>query len=272
MTNDALPPESLGRAPGRDRMQTRRVAVIGAGQTSYAVVDQPVGNGRAIAQLLAREGASIVAVDRDAASATETVELIRAEGGTARAWVADVSEPESIEAMIAGARDTLGSLDGLVYNVGIPGSADFENTTAEAWDHVLDVNLRGAMLTVRAALPIMEKGSSIVFISSIGALRGLGRMIAYDASKAALSSLVRATAIARKDDQVRANIVMPGLIDTGIGRDANRSVPGRESVPVPLGRRGTAWEVAYAVLFLLGAESSYITGQTLVVDGGKTTL
>ena len=118
----------------------------------------------------------------------------------------------------------------------------------------------------------MEARSSIVFISSIGAVRGVGRMIAYDASKAGLSALVRATAIARKDDGVRANVVMPGLIDTGLGRNANRDLPERQEIPVPLGRRGTAWEVAFATLFLLSRESAYITGQTLAVDGGKTTL
>jgi len=103
-------------------------------------------------------------------------------------------------------------------------------------------------------------------------VRGIGRMIAYDASKAGLSALVRATAIARQDDAVRANIVMLGMIDTGIGRDGDRNMPGRDSIPVPLGRRGTAWEAAYASLFLLSHESGFITGQTLAVDGGRTTL
>jgi NAD(P)-dependent dehydrogenase (short-subunit alcohol dehydrogenase family) len=128
------------------------------------------------------------------------------------------------------------------------------------------------MLTARAALPVLEPGSSIVFTSSIGAVRGIGRMIAYDASKAGLSALVRATAIARKDDAIRANIVMLGMIDTGIGRDGDRNMPGREGIPVPLGRRGTAWEVAYVSLFLLSHESTFVTGQTLAVDGGRTTL
>jgi NAD(P)-dependent dehydrogenase (short-subunit alcohol dehydrogenase family) len=186
--------------------------------------------------------------------------------------VADVSEPQSIHDMVAAADRELAGIDGLVYNVGVPGPVGFEENTPEAWDTTLDVNLRGAMLTVRAALPVLEPGSSIVFISSIGAVRGIGRMIAYDASKAGLSSLVRATAIARQDDAIRANIVMLGMIDTGIGRDGDRNMPGRQNIPVPLGRRGTAWEVAYASLFLLSHESTFITGQTLAVDGGRTTL
>jgi NAD(P)-dependent dehydrogenase (short-subunit alcohol dehydrogenase family) len=183
-----------------------------------------------------------------------------------------VAEPGEIEAMIAAARHRLGGIDGLVYNVGVPGPVGFEENVADAWDDTLKVNLRGAMLTARAALPVLEPRSSIVFVSSIGAVRGIGRMIAYDASKAGLSALVRATAIARQDDAVRANIVMLGMIDTGIGRDGDRTMPGRERIPVPLGRRGTAWEAAYASLFLLSHESTFITGQTLPVDGGRTTL
>ncbi len=269
---DTLPSEALGSAPGLGRMKDRRVVVVGGGQTDFQLTDQPIGNGRALAVLLAREGAHVVVVDRDEDSANETVKLIRSEAGFAHTVVADVLEPESIDAMIATAQDRLGRIDGLVYNVGVPGPVGFEENTPEAWDATLNANLRGAMLTVRAALPVLDWGSAIVFVSSIGAVRGIGRMIAYDASKAGLSALVRATAIARKEDAVRANIVMLGMIDTGIGRDGDRNMPGRENIPVPLGRRGTAWEVAYASLFLLSHESSFITGQTLAVDGGRTTL
>jgi NAD(P)-dependent dehydrogenase (short-subunit alcohol dehydrogenase family) len=253
-------------------MGGRRVVVIGGGQTDFDLEDQPIGIGRAISVLLAREGSRVVVADRDSGSADATVSLIRDEGGSASSLVADVSDPESIESMIDAARRELGSIDGLVYNVGVPGPVGFEAATAEAWDMTVDVNLRGAMLAARAVLPVVESGSSLVFTSSIGAVRGMGRMIAYDASKAGLSALVRATAIARKDDAVRANIVMPGMIDTGLGRDADRGIAGRANIPVPLGRRGTAWEVAYATLFLLSDESSFITGQTLAVDGGRTTL
>lgn len=268
----SLPGEALGIAPGRGRMVGRRVVVVGGGQTDFHLQDQPIGNGRALALILAREGAHVLVVDRDEESAQDSVELILAEGGVADMLVADVSEPQSIAEMIGAANRQLRGIDGLVYNVGVPGPVGFEENTPEAWDTTLGVNLRGAMLTARSALPVMEPGSSIVFISSIGAVRGIGRMIAYDASKAGLSALVRATAIARQDDAIRANIVMLGMIDTGIGRDGDRNMPGREKIPVPLGRRGTAWEGAYASLFLLSHESTFITGQTLAVDGGRTTL
>ena len=270
MSTFELPPESRGQAPSRQRMLGRRV-VVGAGQTEFHLEEQPIGNGRAIAVLLAREGAEVVAVDRDESSAEGTVELIRAEGGTASAWIADVSEPRAIEEMVEGARRQLGGLDGLAYNVGVTGPLGFEDSTPEAWDATFSVNLRGAMLTARAALPVMEPGSSLVFTSSTGALRGNASLMAYASSKAGLAALVRSVASARKDDAVRANIVMPGMVDTGLGRSASRDL-GRAATPVALGRQGTAWEVAYAALFLLSQESAYVTAQTLVVDGGLTTL
>ena len=253
-------------------MVGRRVVVVGAGQTDFDLDDQPVGNGRAISVLLAREGAEVFAVDVDESAAAGTVELIRAEGGVAHAWVADVGDPQAVDEMVGAAHRQLGGLDGLAYNVGVAGPDGLDASTPEAWDDTFAVNLRGAMLTARAALPVMEPGSALVFTSSIGALRGTGRVIAYESSKAGLAALMRAVAIARRDDAIRSNIVMPGLIDTGLGRNATRADPGRATVPVPLGRQGTAWEVAYAALFLLSHESAYVTGQTLVVDGGRTTI
>jgi NAD(P)-dependent dehydrogenase (short-subunit alcohol dehydrogenase family) len=249
----------------------RRIVVVGAGQTDFGIADQPVGNGRAISLLLAREGARVVAVDCNAPAAGATVELIEAAGGHATAVIADVADPRSVEAMVEHSREWLGAIDGIAYNVGVPGVVGFEASTPEAWDATFAVNLRGAMLTARAALPEMERGASVVFTSSIGALRPTGRVVAYESSKAALGGLMRAVAFEGKDRGICANIVMPGLIDTGLGRSADGTTP-RRAIPVPLGRQGTAWEVAYAALFLLSHESAYITGQTLAVDGGRTSL
>jgi NAD(P)-dependent dehydrogenase (short-subunit alcohol dehydrogenase family) len=267
-----LPVESRGQAPGRGRMVGRRIVVVGAGQVEYDLEDQPVGNGRAMSLLFAREGATIAAVDRNQAAADTTVELIEAAGGQAHAVLADVADPDQIETMVNQAHHWLGAIDGVAYNVGVPGPKGLPAMTPQSWDATFDINLRGAMLTARAALPVMQPGGALVFTSSIGSIKPTGRQVAYEASKAALAAVMRAVAVEGKDRSIRANIVMPGLIDTGMGRNANRDLPFRSSIPIPLGRQGTAWEVAYAALFLLSNESAYITGQTLAVDGGRTTL
>jgi NAD(P)-dependent dehydrogenase (short-subunit alcohol dehydrogenase family) len=266
-----LPPESLGEAPAHGRMAGRRVVVLGAGQTDYGLDEQPVGNGRAISLLLAREGAKVAAIDRDDAAARGTAELITGAGGEATAVVADVAEPAAVEDAITRSHQWMGGIDGIVYNVGIPGAKGWEANTAEAFDATMSVNLRGAMLACRAALPIMDAGSSCVLVSSIASQRPTGQILAYEASKAAMGALMRAVAFEGRERAIRANIVMLGLIDTGLGRSANESQH-RKAIPVALGRQGTAWEVAYAALFLLSNESAYITGQTLAVDGGRTTL
>ncbi len=266
-----LPPESRGEAPGRGRMAGRRVLVVGAGQGDYQQKDQPIGNGRAISVLLAREGAKVVAADYDKPAADGTVQLIHAAGGEATTVVANVGEPEDIEEMVNRAHDWLGGLDAIAYNVGITGPRGISDTTAEAWSRTLDVNLRGAMLTARAALPVMDPGSAFVFISSISALRPRGRIVAYESSKAGMAALTRAVAFEGRERWIRANIVMPGRIDTGLARSHNPQAPSLYT-DGPLARPGTGWEIAYATLFLLSQESAYITGQTLAVDGGTSAL
>ncbi len=267
----ALPAESRGEAPGRGRLLGRRILVVGAGQSDHGVEDPPIGNGRATALLCAREGARVVAADRDGDSAAETVRSIAEFGGEASALVADVADPALVDAMVADAATALDGLDGVVYNVGIGAGLGLSGS-AETWDTVLAVNLRGAMLTARAALPLLDAGASIVFISSVAGLKPGSRIPAYDASKAALGGLMRHVALEGERSGVRANIVAPGLMDTPLGRAASRGRPSRARTPVPLGRQGTGWETAYAVVFLLSDESAYITGQTLVVDGGLTSL
>ena len=269
-----LPAEARGEAPGRGRMVGRRVLVVGAGQTDYHMENQPVGNGRAISLLLAREQAKVVATDYDKSAVDGTVELITAGGGDATAIIADVRDPGEVDRTVERAREWLGGLDGVVYNVGIPGPVGFADTAPEAWDNTFSVNLRGAMLTARAALPMMDPGSAFVFISSIGALTPRGRLISYSASKAGMAALMRDVAYAGNERSIRANIVMLGGIDTGIERDHGRHhappLPIYEGMP--MGRHGTAWETAYLTLFLLSQESAYITGQVVAIDGGTTTL
>jgi NAD(P)-dependent dehydrogenase (short-subunit alcohol dehydrogenase family) len=267
-----LPDEASGRAPGRGRLEGRRVLVVGAGTRRTDDPDAPIGNGRAIATLAAREGAAVACADRDEAAARETAELIGADGGRAAVLVADVARAEDCAAVVAGAEARLGGLDGLVLNVGIAQGARLAGTSVKHWDTTFAVNLRAHFLVCQAAVPNLADGASVVFISSIAGITPGSGLPAYDTSKAALGGLCRHVAHEGARRGIRANIVAPGLIDTPIGRAASAGRPSRDRTPVPLHRQGTAWEIAYATVFLLSDESSYITGQTLVVDGGLTAL
>ncbi|MDX5366400.1 MAG: SDR family oxidoreductase [Alphaproteobacteria bacterium] len=266
-----LPPESAGTAPGRDRLKGRKILIVGGGQRVLDAATDPVGNGRAMSVLFAREGAAIAVADMNRASAEETASLIAGEGGKAQAIEADISRPADVERMIAEAEGALGKIDGLVLNVGIGvGGLGLEGATPEDWDKVLTVNLRGPMLCCKAALPKLADGSPIVFISSIAGLVAGSRLPAYDASKAALGGLMRHVAMEGARRGIRANIVAPGLVDTPLGRLATQGRPSRGRTPVPFGRQATGWEIAYAALFLVSDESVYITAQTLAVDSGMT--
>jgi len=260
---------ALGRDPGRGRLAGRRVLVVGAGQRSIPEPDAPVGNGRAIALLCAREGARLACVDVAAAAVQATCAQIAAEGGSALAEVADVRDAAAIAPLVQRCAQALGGLDGLVLNVGISRGLPLERLDAERWDDEFAVNLRSHMLFAQAALPLLADGSAIVLISSIASLRAASRNPAYEASKAAQLALARSIAVAGEPRGIRCNAVLPGLIDTPMGRDASRHRPGRAAA-VPFGRQGTGWEVAYACLFLIAAESSYVNAHALVVDGGLT--
>lgn len=266
-----LPPESAGTAPGRGRLKGRNILIVGGGQRTLDAATDPVGNGRAMSLLFAREGAAVAVADMNRASAEETVALIGKEAGKAHAIEADISKPADIERMIAEAEGALGAIDGLVLNVGIgAGGLGLEGVTPEDWDKVLTVNLRGPMLCCKAALPKLADGSPVVFISSIAGLIAGSRLPAYDASKAALGGLMRHVAMEGARRGIRANIVAPGLVDTPLGRLATQGRPSRGRTPVPFGRQATGWEIAYAALFLVSDESVYITAQTLAVDSGMT--
>ena len=267
-----LPPESQGLAPGRGRLENRHILVVGGGQRTVEGADDIVGNGRAMCLLFAREGAHVAVADMDQKSAEETVRRIEAEGGKATPLTANIAEPDQVENMIEQARAALGKLDGLVLNVGIGDGMHLAGATPDVWDKVMTVNLRGPMLTCRAALPQLAPGASIVFISSVAGAKAGSRMPAYDASKAALAGLMRHVALEGSPKAVRANIVAPGLMDTPLGRLSTQGRPSRAQTKIPGGRQGTGWETAYAALFFLSNEAAYVNGQTLAVDAGLTSI
>lgn len=259
---------ALGRARPAGRLAGRRVLVVGGGQRRTVDEVPPVGNGRAMTVLFAREGATVACADMDLVSAQESVDWVRREGGQAHALQADVSRPEAITRLVREAVEVLGGLDGLVLNVGIGNSSRFGNETAEAWDAVMDVNLRAHMLCAQAASAVMEEGGSMVFVSSTASISPLSGLPVYECSKAALAALCRSAAYATHGRGLRANVIAPGLIDTPLGRDATRNRPTRAARPLPFGRQGTGWEVAHGALFLLSSEASYVNGQVLIADGG----
>jgi NAD(P)-dependent dehydrogenase (short-subunit alcohol dehydrogenase family) len=264
--------EAYGAVSGRERLEGRKILVVGAGQQDYGLDDPPVGNGRAMSRLFAREGAHVALADLDAAAVEETARQVHAEGSAAVTIVADVGEPTEIERMVAEARDGLEGLDGLVANVGIVGGWGLDHTSAEDWDRVFQVNVRAHYLICKHALAVMPDGAAIVLTSSIAALMPANEVVAYHSSKAALDGLGMWLAKHAAPRNIRVNIVVPGLIDTSLGRLAGKADPSREERTIPLGRQGTAWDVAYTAVFLLSNEASYITGHSLPVDGGLVAL
>jgi NAD(P)-dependent dehydrogenase (short-subunit alcohol dehydrogenase family) len=184
--------------------------------------------------------------------------------------LADVASPDACAAVVAESAAALGGLDGLVLNVGIGLGRGMAGTTAVQWDEVFAVNTRAHFLVAAAALPVLDPGSSIVFVSSAASLRAATGIPAYDASKAALLGICRQTAREGMAREIRANLVVPSLVDTPLGREASRRNPARTARSLPFGRQATAWEVAYATIWLLSRESSYVNAHPLILDGGAT--
>lgn len=254
-----------------------QVAIVaGAGQTP----GDTIGNGRAISLTLAREGAKVLAVDRDLASAEETVEMVRSEGGVAEPWSGDVTVEGDCRDFARAAVDRFGRIDVLVNNVGI-GTRDAGATklTEDAWDLILDVNLKGTWLSCKHVLPVLRsQGSGAVVNISSAAAVCTTPTLAYKTSKAGVEALTHQLAMSSASRGVRVNAVAPGLMDTpmaiegiaaAFGMDRDELRRSRDEL-VPLGRKmGTAWDVAKAVLFLVCDDAAFITGVVLPVDGGQ---
>jgi NAD(P)-dependent dehydrogenase (short-subunit alcohol dehydrogenase family) len=267
-----LTPEARGTSLGRERLAGRKILIVGAGQRDYGIENPPIGNGRAISRLLAREGAHVALADVDAAAVEETARQVQTEGQAALVIVADAGEPSEIERMVGVACTGLDGIDALVVNVGVVGGWGLEHTSAADWDHVFQINVRAHYLTCKHALAVMSDGGAIALTSSVAALMPANEVVAYHSSKAALHGLCMWLAKHAAVRGIRVNLVVPGLIDTSLGRLAGNADPSRQERPIPLGRQGTAWEVAHATSFLLSDEASYITGHALLVDGGLQAL
>jgi NAD(P)-dependent dehydrogenase (short-subunit alcohol dehydrogenase family) len=257
------------------RLEGKRAVIVGAGQTP----GETIGNGRAAAQLFAREGAQVLCVDRIEARAAETVAQIDAEGGVAFPFAADIAKPGDCEALIRAALERWGCIDILVNNAGVGGrDGPAHRLDPVTWERTLAINLSGMLWTIKAALPSMceRKEGAIVNISSLAAIAG-GFQIAYEVSKAGVNRLTTSVAQANGRYGVRCNAIAPGLMDTpmavtGIAEASGRStaeVRAERDARVPLrGRMGTGWDTAYAALFLASDEARFITGAILPVDGG----
>jgi len=259
------------------RLEGKIAVIIGAGQGP----GEGMGNGRATALRFAREGARVLAVDRSLASAEETAAMAKKEGGDCVAFEADVTQEATLKAAIAAAEQRWGRVDILHNNVGVSiagGDAPPTEITEDAFDRIAAINLRGTIMACKHVLPLMrrQRAGAIVNISSVAAWENYP-YVAYKATKAGMIAFTQQLAIQNAGYGIRANVILPGLMDTPMAVDTRARASGRSRAEVaaerdarvPLrNRMGTAWDVANAALFLASDEASFITGVALPVDGG----
>lgn len=257
------------------RVAGKVAIVVGGGQTR----GQTIGNGRATAIILGREGARVAVVDRDIDSAEDTAKMIHAEGGEAMALQANATSEDDVRRVVAATVERYGRLNILHTNVGASialGDAPVDQITEEALDRSFAVNFKSAWLACKHALPHLRKGGgSITIISSLAA-RNQYPWIGYKATKTALIALTETLAAAEAKHQVRVNAILPGAMNTPMAIEprvakgvAREEVIAARDRRVPLGKMGTGWDVGYAALFLHSDEAGFITGVSLAVDGGE---
>ncbi len=258
-----------------NRLNNRIALVFGAGSCGPGW-----GNGKATAVSFARQGAKVVAVDRHLTAAQETCDIIRGEGGTCEAMQVDVTHSAEVAGVVQKCVASFGRIDILHNNVGIAEMGGPIEASEESWDRVMDVNVKSMFLTCKHTLPVMlaQKAGVIINISSISGIRWAGvPYIAYAASKAAVNQLTVSIALQYADEGIRANAILPGLMNTPmivepftkLYGSADEMVRVREAM-CPMKKMGDAWDVANAAVFLASDEAKYITGVLLPVDGGLT--
>jgi NAD(P)-dependent dehydrogenase (short-subunit alcohol dehydrogenase family) len=264
------------------RLKDKVAVVIGAGQSP----GEGMGNGRATVIRFAQEGAKVLAVDNRLSSAEETAAMVRQERGTAgecAAFEADVTKEATLAATMAEAQRRFGRIDVLHYNVGLSiagGDAPPTEITEEAFDRIVAINLRGAVMACKHALPIMraQRSGVILTISSLAAWEQYP-YVTYKATKSALIAYTQQLAIQNAEYGIRANVILPGLMDTPMAVEARVRASGKpraevaamRDAKVPLRKKmGTPWDVANAALFLASDEANFITGAALPVDGGMS--
>lgn len=262
------------------RMKDKVALVIGAGQGP----GEGIGNGRATAVLFAREGAKVLAVDRQLGSAEETVRMIAEEGGTAAAFEADVTREATLKAAVDETMRRWRRIDVLHYNVGVSlagGDKSPLEITEAAFDNVSAINLRGFVMAVKHTLPIMQaqKSGVILSISSVAALSSVYPTVAYKTTKAGMIAFTEQIARHNAPAGIRCNVILPGLMDTPMAVDTRArewgktraEVVAERDARVPLrGKMGSAWDVAHACVFLASDEANFITGVALPIDGGAS--
>jgi NAD(P)-dependent dehydrogenase (short-subunit alcohol dehydrogenase family) len=244
------------------------------------VTGAAMGIGRACAELLAAEGAAVVATDREAATGTEVVKGIQSAGGRAVFFAHDVTREADWSRAIDETRRAFGKLDILVNNAGVGRAGDVEHETLQAWHELLAVNLDGVFLGIKRAIPAMREagGGSIINLSSIEGLIGDPMLAAYDASKGAVRLLTKSAALycAKGGTKIRVNSVHPGYILTPMVQHFAEASGHADEVRRtleqlhPVGHLGEPMDVAYGVLYLAADESKFMTGAELVIDGGYT--
>jgi len=261
------------------RLKDRVAIVVGAGQSP----GEGIGNGRATALTFAREGARVLCVDHHLDSAQETVDMIDANGGTAAAFKADVTKNPELAAMVEDAKARWGRIDILHNNVGVSlsgGDAELLHFTEEALERCVAINLKSCIFAAKHVIPIMrqQQSGAIINISSMAAITTYP-YVAYKATKAAMIAFTEQLAYQNAEYGIRANVILPGLMNTPMAvdtraREFRRSravVEAERDAKVPLRRKmGTGWDVANAALFLASDEANFITGVTLPVDGGAS--